>query len=772
MRGSHERCSANAVRRLSGLIGLTLALALGTAGTAAAAPFSLSSQDSIDAGPLVTADFDGDADLDLATMSSGTVKVLLGAGDGNFADPVAYDAGADAGALAVIHADDGGDPDLVVSRSGEAGSVALMLGGAGGTFAAPVKLADLPHAGRMHVADFNQDGDSDLLVMAHAGWVLTGGSGAAFAAPTRVPIWGSAIATADFNGDSALDVVTALNGSGDMYVFQGSTGATFATGTEIASDTYYADSIATGDFDGDADPDLAVAVPYLASEGVSIFRGTADSSFAAPSLTDVGDGPELVAASDFTGDGEPDLAVSTTADARIYAGGTGTSFTHAGDVGGGGSAVSMVTGDFNGDSVRDLAFGHYSSVRVYLGQRPAAPTALASSPVSPGKDTTPQITGTADAGATVRLYASADCSGAPVATGTSAEFADPGLTVTVASGSNTTFRATAGNGVQTSPCSTSSVAYQEASPTLNLTADSHPAPGQPIPYTASGAASVTSKVFFVATTPASTCASNADAQYSLGGGQGTSPEHAPGPYTFTQNAAPGSTRICAYLYERETSGVWAGYYDLSGVPDAAATVVASSGAALPPADADGDGTPDQGDACPNVPGPAAGPSNTAGCPPVVQEQQPACCEAPAGGFTTFTQPAPFVPPPGFDEGEEFNEGESHSFEIAYFIAPRGKIAKFVKTGSLGSLVCSICRITSTVKLPAAVARKLRLKSATIGKLSLEETGGSTPIKFRLTRTVKAKLAKLTKVVLTLQTTVFHTNGTKDVLGAKKVTLTK
>lgn len=74
---------------------------------------------------------------------------------------------------------------------------------------------------------------------------------------------------------------------------------------------------------------------------------------------------------------------------------------------------------------------------------PEAPKLTATSPTSPGASTAPRVLGEAAAGSSVKLYTSEDCSGEPVATGTAAELLSPGLAVTVAPSSLTTFRATA-----------------------------------------------------------------------------------------------------------------------------------------------------------------------------------------------------------------------------------------------------------------------------------------------------------------------------------------
>ena len=102
-----------------------------------------------------------------------------------------------------------------------------------------------------------------------------------------------------------------------------------------------------------------------------------------------------------------------------------------------------------------------SSVTYVMDVNPPAPVTLDSvSPSSPDPDTTPIITGTAEAGSTVRLYTTADCTGSPWQTGTAAAFGSTGLTAPVGADSTTIFKATATDAASnTSACSTSSLTY-------------------------------------------------------------------------------------------------------------------------------------------------------------------------------------------------------------------------------------------------------------------------------------------------------------------------
>ncbi len=85
---------------------------------------------------------------------------------------------------------------------------------------------------------------------------------------------------------------------------------------------------------------------------------------------------------------------------------------------------------------------------------PSAPTISDTDPDSPANDNNPEVKGTADSGSTVKLYATADCSGAPLASGSPAQFASPGITVTVPGDQTTNLRATATDAVgNASACS-------------------------------------------------------------------------------------------------------------------------------------------------------------------------------------------------------------------------------------------------------------------------------------------------------------------------------
>jgi len=74
---------------------------------------------------------------------------------------------------------------------------------------------------------------------------------------------------------------------------------------------------------------------------------------------------------------------------------------------------------------------------------PAPPTLSGTTPSSPAASTAPSILGQAQAGSAIKIYTTPNCSGEPAAAGSAAQLAAPGIGVTVAAGSKTSFRATA-----------------------------------------------------------------------------------------------------------------------------------------------------------------------------------------------------------------------------------------------------------------------------------------------------------------------------------------
>ncbi len=92
---------------------------------------------------------------------------------------------------------------------------------------------------------------------------------------------------------------------------------------------------------------------------------------------------------------------------------------------------------------------------------PPVPVLSATNPHSPSKNNQPRLIGSAQRGTSVAVYANADCSGSPVASGNAAKLAAPGIAVTVGDATTTEFSVSATDlAPHTSACS-APISYTE-----------------------------------------------------------------------------------------------------------------------------------------------------------------------------------------------------------------------------------------------------------------------------------------------------------------------
>jgi hypothetical protein len=304
---------------------------------------------------IVTGDFTGDDQTDIAVTLKGSdaVAMLPGNGDGTLGSPVVSPAWGRPTSLVAVDLDGDGVLDLAGPGSPELGD------------------------GRI--------------------WTLHGTGDGTFADPTGTEVsdvvWG--IATADFDDDGVPDLA-ATDGStpGDAIVLLGRGDGTFRT-PKLFSVPLGPLAIVTGDFDGDGRVDLATVDPDDVHAGhVSFLFGRGGGRFTPAVDEEAVLAPVTAAVADFDGDGRDDLAVSQQgsyglpSDVSVYLGRgsrhplRGTRFM-AGFGGGG-----LATGDLNGDGDVDLvcAFdgGNRGSIAFAFGRGDG--TFVAAPTVAVGQD--------------------------------------------------------------------------------------------------------------------------------------------------------------------------------------------------------------------------------------------------------------------------------------------------------------------------------------------------------------------------------------------------
>jgi hypothetical protein len=182
---------------------------------------------------LVTADFNGDGRLDLATYDAKHVYLWMGKAGGAFAKPVAIDLteehGATGDGLRTADFNGDGKPDIAAfGQSGYTSAVTILLNKGDGTFGEPIsfKVAENGEASAMAAGDLNGDGKADLVVSNRKNVLvfLNDGTGKAFGDATPVsaawPGGGNA-----YSGDLVIGDFK-KNGVSGIVVMQGGNGET------------------------------------------------------------------------------------------------------------------------------------------------------------------------------------------------------------------------------------------------------------------------------------------------------------------------------------------------------------------------------------------------------------------------------------------------------------------------------------------------------------------------------------------------------------------
>ena len=257
-----------------------------------------------------------DSHPDLAVVSSGNnVVVLLGNGAGGFGRPKRFATGRIPDAVAIGDLNVDGKPDLAVANH-SSNNVSILLGHGDGTFGKARNSAAGNVPTSIAIGKFNGDNRPDLAVandLGHNGnsvSILLGHGDGTFGPPTNYPVGGifpTSIAIGKFNGDLNPDLAVAVRTSDSVSVLLGHGDGTFGTAKNFAAGDG-ATSIATGRLNGDSRLDLATA-NYNANS-VAVLLGRGDGTFGKPKSFAVGTHPTSVAIGNLNGDSHPDLAVA------------------------------------------------------------------------------------------------------------------------------------------------------------------------------------------------------------------------------------------------------------------------------------------------------------------------------------------------------------------------------------------------------------------------------------------------------------------------------
>ncbi|MGZ0172130.1 MAG: Calx-beta domain-containing protein, partial [Planctomycetales bacterium] len=343
---------------------------------------------------MVELDFDGDNDLDLATIDrfNGFVTILVNTGNGNFVT-------ATTGAISTLNAtqlaagdfnDDGRDDLAIFDQFNDTFEVLRSF-----TFLQDTPLfiqttfqtITYPSAGffpsfsAAEVADIDNDGDVDIVLSNNDfGFGFNGGhitvirnslelgfgfGGSVF--QTNGEAYGTFSVGADdlvlddFNLDGSPDVVVISDTIRTGFTFMPNTGVGAFTANSFVSSVNGLRAVTSGDVNGDGRPDVIL----LSANSVLVFENLGGTvpvfSAGAVIATNEFNGADVVAA-DFNDDGNIDFAVTDGSDSddilvsfgngagafgAVQRFATGNTFSNQG--------VTLIAADFNNDGLVDLA---------------------------------------------------------------------------------------------------------------------------------------------------------------------------------------------------------------------------------------------------------------------------------------------------------------------------------------------------------------------------------------------------------------------------------
>lgn len=331
---------------------------------------------------VLDANGDGRRDLAAANAGAGTVSLLLGTGSGTFQAPVTYAAGTAPMGVAVGDFNGDGRPDLAVANAGS-NDVSVLLNDGSGGFAAGVRHAVGTRPRAVVAADFNRDGRLDLATANETSndvAVLIGTGTGSFGMAARTDLGSvpfgprnpTSLAAGDLNGDGAPDLVTGNSNPRDfaMSVLLGTGTGGFGAPTAFGAGGGAESALALADLNADSRLDVVVVhnEPFETAASVQVYLGPGTGEFGIGATFPLGPTyGRAVATGDVDGDGRLDV-VAATAAATSGAGTLGVlvgdgsgSFGTATHVAVGAGARGAALGDLNGDARTDLVSANAGS---------------------------------------------------------------------------------------------------------------------------------------------------------------------------------------------------------------------------------------------------------------------------------------------------------------------------------------------------------------------------------------------------------------------------
>jgi hypothetical protein len=308
---------------------------------------------------IAAADFNGDNDTDIVTCNyvANSVSVLIGHGDGTFANRVNYPTSPSQYPYYVTTGDMDGDGNVDIVTSGSLGIV-IFYGVGDGTFGTAQVYNFGQAATDVVVADFNNDTHLDIAT-SHAvrdsvGIHINNNDSTYTTHFVHTGNGTGSLAVGKLDSDNYTDILVGCS-DGTVWNLKNNQAGDFTAAEVhlgILSDPA---SVAIADLNGDGIGDFAIV--HAVNDYLYTYLNNGDGTYTIDKAYTLTDNPINVAFDDVNEDGEPDIfaCIGTTSEIELYLNqGSGTfSFDSAYSIGG--APKDLVFADFNNDGHADLA---------------------------------------------------------------------------------------------------------------------------------------------------------------------------------------------------------------------------------------------------------------------------------------------------------------------------------------------------------------------------------------------------------------------------------
>jgi hypothetical protein len=311
-------------------------------------------------GPLLLADLDRDAHLDLLAQGQSPPSLVLlpGRGDGAFGESRAVPFLRTPADLAAADVDGDDDLDLVTAEVSD--GAALYINSGEGCFGIPRRLASGGFIRKVSPADLDGDNRLDLAFLngqpLHRLSVTWNEGGDAWSDVLLIATVGCAdlVAAGDFDGNGRSDLAVASCSPRGIFLHSSREGRSFGEGVglELGQGTVHA--LAARDLDRDGRLDLAASFTTTSSSGILVYWNEGNGTFAPPVEHSSPAPAERLVFVDLEGDGDTDLAAFARGIVTFFRRREGRTFDRWGASLALSASDTPVAGDLNEDGLVDF----------------------------------------------------------------------------------------------------------------------------------------------------------------------------------------------------------------------------------------------------------------------------------------------------------------------------------------------------------------------------------------------------------------------------------